>query len=310
MRPSVLFCFVQYFLVTLSWVFSLVLFLPVTIILASVTVILCKIVGKIKRMLPEEVTSRRDRAERKVQSCAAEYGGFTLYTTKQIIDMLWWFGFKTFKDDDGEAENDEEGAQTIQTDLPGGAGAELYLGPSLFACFCLCPCFPIFLFVDQKFGTFYGKFMNGTINQFLALNDMMAIVIGALMVLSAVPAMIFGTLSAFQVYRLFGQGATMGDNYEETKAFVFALYGFMFNVFASWTFALPAFSFNLIGLLPIDFDMVWQWRFVLPSDLLDAASGFTALSFLGALVKLVAPARSAAAAAARARRGLRSTHAR
>ena len=116
---------------------------------------------------------------------------------------------------------------------------------------------------------------NDLIKQFLALNGMMAIVVGALMALAVVPAMIFGTLTAFHVY----QGHTL----EENKAFVGALYGLAF----SWTFALPAFSFDLTGLMILDFELVWDWRFVLPSELLDVADGFTVMSFVGALAKLV-----------------------
>ena len=121
--------------------------------------------------------------------------------------------------------------------------------------------------------------INDMINQFLALNGMMAIVVGVLMTLAAVPAMIFGTLTAFHVYQ--------GHTSDENIAFVGALYGLTFDVFTSWTFALPAFSFDLIGLMALDFELVWQWRFVLPSGLLDVADGFTVLSFVGALVKLV-----------------------
>ena len=108
---------------------------------------------------------------------------------------------------------------------------------------------------------------------------MMAIVVSVLMTLTMVPAMILGTLTAFHVYQ--------GHTSDENIAFVGALYGLTFDVFTSWTFALPAFSFDLIGLMALDFELVWQWRSVLPSGLLDVADGFTVLSFVGALVKVV-----------------------
>ena len=259
---------------TLSWVFSLFLYLPVTIFHSVVALGIFKGFGLFKRKcIDGDVTNTRNRVEEEVQSCADKCCGMTVYTTRQLGQMLWWYEFEM-----GDDSN---------KDLPGGAGAGLCLGPSILAGFCLCPCLPIYLIHTDhddspsefiKEHIFDDVITSGIIKSFSALNDMMVIVVSVFMVLVTVPAMILGTLTAFHVYQ--------GHTVEENNEFVGALYGFAFGVFSSWSFALPAFSFDLLSLLTLDFGFVWRWRFVLPSGLLDVADGFTVLSFLGALVKI------------------------
>ena len=93
--PNTLPPFIQYFLVTLSWVFSLFLFLPVTMFLAAVTVGLCKAVGLLKRkFIDVDVSDKRDQREQAAQFCADKCSGITLLTTNQLQDTVWWFGFE------------------------------------------------------------------------------------------------------------------------------------------------------------------------------------------------------------------------
>ena len=64
-----------------------------------------------------------------------------------------------------------------------------------------------------------------------------------------------------------------------------ALYHNSFECFNSFEFALPSFSFEIFD-LNLDLSILWDWPIFDPSDLLEAAKDFTAVSFAGALVKV------------------------
>ena len=87
-----------------------------------------------------------------------------------------------------------------------------------------------------------------------------------------------GTTFAFFVYH--------GHSNAENTAFCSALYEHVFGCLLTWSFALPSLSFDLFN-LSFDINLVWNWQLALPSDLLAAADNFTALSFAGAIAKLL-----------------------
>ena len=95
----------------------------------------------------------------------------------------------------------------------------------------------------------------------------MKIVIGVMMVMTAVPIVVYGTLLAFNVY--------LGHSFDQNVDLMIAMYKHtIYFLLHLNNFAFPAFNFNLFKLrLNLDFlfRMVWQWRFTLPTDLLAVA---------------------------------------